>query len=124
MSEIEKMYKNVGVTKIGIRKCTTTEYLDCQNYCFVSEKNKCDKFSYQYPPFTAEKQIELIKWVAQREPKIEIGYSSVCGYWVENQTDTRYYFGDKFDSALASLINGLWQSLSEEEKQHVKGILE
>lgn len=105
MSEIEKMMQNTNVKK----HWNSTPYGGVEEY---------------YPQFTAEKQIELIKWAARREPKVEIGYSSVCGYWVENQTDTRYYFGDQFDSALASLINSLWQDLTEEEKQQVKGILE
>ena len=115
MSEIEEMYKNV-IEKQSY--CTAHDCLDmskCENCCF------CKRI---YPSFTAEKQIELIKWSARREPKVEIGYSSVCGYWVETPTDTRYYFGDQFDNALASLINNLWQDLTEEEKQQIKEILE
>ncbi len=106
MSEIEKMYALAMVTPAEITVCGIDEEI------------------IHYPLFTAEKQIELIKWSAQKEPKVEIGYSSVYGYWVENPTDTRYYFGEQFDNALASLINNLWQDLTEEEKQQVKGILE
>ena len=109
MSEIEKMYENVGIEVPTVRL-----------KIFKDDNGKI----YTRPPFTAEKQIELIKWAARREPKVEIGYSSVCGYWVENQTDTRYYFGDQFDSVLASLINSLWESLSEEERKQIKEILE
>lgn len=109
MSEIEKMYENAGIEVPTVRL-----------KIFKDDNGKI----YTQPPLTAEKQIELIKWTARREPKVEIGYSSVCGYWVENQTDTRYYFGDQFDSALASLINSLWQDLSEEERKQIKEILE
>lgn len=115
MSEIEEMYKN-AIEKQSY--CTAHDCLDmskCENCYF------CKRI---YPSFTAEKQLKLIKWYVRREPKVEIGYSSVCGYWVETPTDTRYYFGDQFDNALASLINNLWQDLTEEEKQQIKEILE
>ena len=113
MSEIEKMYELAGINK----KCIDKRYEKCTGICY-----DCKYFIYS--PFTAEKQIELIKWSARREPKVEIGYSSECGYWVENPTDIRYYFGNQFNNALASLINILWQDLTEEEKQQVKEILE
>lgn len=109
MSEIEKMYENAGIEVPIVRL-----------KIFKDDNGKI----YTQPPFTAEKQIELIKWAARREPKVEIGYSSVCGYWVENPTDTRYYFGDQFDNTLASLINNLWQDLTEEERKQIKEILE
>lgn len=112
--EIIKLYENAGINQV----CNTCELRGFKRLC--PTEALCVRTN---PPFTAEKQIELIKWTARREPKVEIGYSSVYGYWVENQTDTRYYFGDQFDNALASLINSLWQELSEEDKQQVKGIL-
>ena len=110
MNEIEKLYENVGITKIGNKKCTPTEFLDCQNYCFISENNKCDKFSFEYPPFTAEKQLELIKWLI------------IEGY-IEDML-TVQISEENFEACLADTFNELWQSLTEEEKQQVKGILE
>ena len=126
MSEIEKMYENVKLTNLYCGDDYIAEYM-LQSECTNDNEEKCktcDKVKISYPPFTAEKQIELIKWAARTgEPKVEIGYSSVYGYWVENYTDTRYYFGEQFDSALASLINSIWQDLTEEEKQQIKDIL-
>lgn len=103
MSEIEKMYKNVGVARIGNKKCTPAEFLDCQNYCFISENNKCDKFSFEYPPFTAEKQIELIKFLSKNYEGVDISKG--------------------FEESLAGAINELWADMSEEEKQQVRRIL-
>lgn len=129
MSEIIKLYENVGIEKRLLCGDRGRDVL-CGHVrpdgksrmafgCFG-----CEYKNDAYPPFTAEKQIELIKWAARTgEPKVEIGYSSVYGYWVENYTDTRYYFGEQFDSALASLINSIWQDLTEEEKQQIKDIL-
>ena len=34
------------------------------------------------------------------------------------------HFFDNFDECLADLVNVIWQDLTEEEKQQVKGILE
>ena len=36
----------------------------------------------------------------------------------------KHQCNNEFDEAIAGLINKLWQSLTEEEKQQVKGILE
>ncbi len=119
MSEIEEMYKN-AIEKQSY--CTAHDCLDmskCENCYF------CKRI---YPSFTAEKQIELIKWSARREPKVEIGYSSVCGYWVETPTDTRYYFGDQFDNALdigmteEIIINGVDVSGCEKQGETIAGI--
>ena len=112
MMEVENLYKNAGV------KPTVRDDAIGKGYYIEHQRVE------EYPPFTSGKQLELIKWSARREPKVEIGYSSVHGYWVENLTDTRYYFGDQFDNALVSLINNLWQDLTEQERQQIKEILQ
>lgn len=48
MSEIEKMYENVGL--IYCNKCRHDSELDCLYMC-----------ESKYPPFTTEKQLELFK---------------------------------------------------------------
>ena len=98
-NQVEKMYENAGIKtckrKQGftLKDCTDRDCKECGYYIM--------------PPFTAEKQIELIKWLTRREPKVEIGY-----------------FGDQLGNALAGLINNLWQDLTKEEKQQIKEILE
>jgi hypothetical protein len=94
MNEIEKMYENAGAE---LRKCS-----ECNNNVDCGYGKGC------YPPFTAEKQIELIKWMVN--------------------TNHRYYLLDvvenDFEESLAKVFNLYWQDLTEEEKQQVKGILE
>ena len=95
MSEIEKMYENAGFE---------TEIVPCYSLnCEYFEVNK------GYPPFTAEKQLEIVKMIL---------FST---WWLNLK---RLQFSEKFDEGLAQMINELWQSLTEEEKQQVKGILE
>ena len=124
-TEIEKLYNNAGVNKFGNKKCTPAEFLDCQNYCFISENNKCDKFSYDYPPFTAEKQIELIKWLLQNK-RLCIRKAEYSNNFYMDTIFNRLDGVDNkdFEQCLASLVNNIWQDLTEEEKQQVKGILE
>lgn len=111
MSEIEKMYENYGI------------YPDCRarecglDYC--ANSSGCGYAVY--PDFTAEKQIELIKWL-----------SSKYGIYIVNVDKYSIGFGmciggfrtkENFEEALAESINSLWQDLTEEEKQQVKEIL-
>lgn len=101
MSEIEKLYENANVEK----EWKPLPYGDIEEY---------------YPEFTAEKQIELIKWLSKRPLSLLIG-----------RYKGKYYFGnsnfnskaDSFDNAIAIRINDLWQNLTEEEKAEIKEIL-
>ena len=100
MSEIEKMYKTCNIKKYRL--------LDRDH-----------KLKWVYPPFTAEKQIELIKWLAKGEVKI----NNEDGEYEFSIFDTVTDFSS-FEESLADLINRMWQSLAEEEKQQIKEILE
>ena len=130
MSEIEKMYENAGVKKEVIKGCyeyyAENSGIDIYtvNDCKNKDCNTCkaDKSIKEYPPFTAEKQIELIKWLA-RKGLIQINYSSHQCYQFNSFRVGGDYKTD-ISEALASHCNSLWQSLTEEEKQQVKGILE
>lgn len=136
MSEIEKMYENAEVNKVGKRSCTDGEYANCQNYCFVTKNNKCDKFNYQYPPFTAEKQIELIKWLGLKDDidYIRYYYKPLAEEWVFEITYMTEFSNEpafivisyehKLEEGLAKCINNLWQSLTEEERKQIKNILQ
>jgi len=100
MTEIEKMYENAGIKKIEL------DYPD-----------NIDPF---YPDFTAEKQLKLIKWLGKRPLTLLIG-----------QYKGKYYFGnsnfnskaDSFDNAIAIRINDLWQDLTDQEKEEIRGVL-
>ena len=113
MSEITKLYENAGIKPL----CQIPD-----KYCGVQNV---------YADFTAKKQIELIKWLLynakvdclnmfykDEENYLEISINCKNGYSYENS------FDDNFEIAMASVINTLWQSLTSEEKQQIKEILE
>lgn len=64
-------------------------------------------------PFTAEKQIELICFLLNADIKIDI-----C-----KEPNMKMEICD-IAEALAEVTNTIWQDLTEEEMQQVKGILE
>ena len=118
MNEIEKLYKNAGIPKYGKRQCKDSEYLECQNYCFCNMDNKCDKFIIEYPPFTAEKQIELIKWIAHHDGCFKIHLNSI------EFGDSGFGSCSTFEESFARAVNNFLKSATEKEKQQVKEILE
>jgi len=114
MSEIEKMYKNAGVG-----------YL-----MYV-----VDTFPpVEYPQinFNEKKQIELIKLISQQGQVIIENWEKDNGGFnvtFRANSNLRYITMDcitrkTFEEALAQIVNDIWQDLTEEEKQQVKGILE
>lgn len=121
MNEIEKLYENAGTCKIKNKKCTAVEYLDCENWHCTS----CNKYVTEYPPFTAEKQLELIKWLCKNTYRnyIHFRYERDINNWKMecNMVGLREY--GSFEECFAGLINALWQSLTEEEKEQIRGIL-
>ena len=116
MSEIEKMYENAGINKIGIKRCSGIKQGICQHNC-----NECESFDYKYPPFTAEKVICLLEWEANRGI-INIKHSQK-GYQLFTYIHTGNY-GKSIINAVASYFCVKWQDLTSEEKQQVKEILE
>lgn len=94
MSEIEKMYNNVGIKVIRDNAIGRGYYIEHQRI-------------EEHPPFTAEKQLKLIKWCLDNYRRYI--FDSIETEWFEEQ--------------LCAFINNIWQDLTEEEKQQVKGIL-
>lgn len=118
MNEIEKMMQNANIEKHW-------------NY------TPCGGIEEYSPQFTAEKQLELIKWLGKLDGKLEIfcTYNKekfIFNFYFNRKTnknpDPKYSYSnllnEDFEILIASLINNLWQDLTEEEKQQVKGILE
>ena len=99
MSEIEKLYENAGV-KPTVRNTAIGRgyYIEHQT---VEE----------YPPFTPEKQLELIKFLS----------SNLIGFGTCIEECCRK---ENFEEALAERINRLWQNLTEEACKQIKEILE
>ena len=105
MSEIEKMYENCGI------------YPDCKarecglDYC--ANSSGCGYAVY--PDFTAEKQLEILCFIVNNKHSVTF--------------HDQVFRGDKLtlekiQENLAWEINRIWQDLTSEEKQQVKGILE
>ena len=87
--------------------------------------------------FTAEKQLELIKWLGKLEEHLEIDieYQKRNELWCISLRETAVicpYYDDlknwvyhkHFDQALAGLILDIWQDLTDDQKQEIKNILD
>ena len=120
MNEVEKMYENANVEKQGAcpYNCTTVPYHNCE-VC----KYK-DDIHWFYPPFTAEKQLELIKWLSKFDLRIEQPDYAKNNYFIETHIRVFSKFMPIFEEALAGIINTLWESILEEERKQIKEILE
>lgn len=134
MSEIEKMYENAGIkpTK-NWQSCLNCElktetrydewgepYLTCNR---LEMPEKCPDAKEYYPPFTVEKQIELIKWLILNY-STEITKGRYTNYFMSTGRSYKASGNDDLIICMANLINNLWQDLTEEERKQLKEILE
>ena len=144
MSEIEKikLYQNAGIEPTYTDECIiANRYWDNEELAneygtFDKFMEKNCKFGYQdctdeceyaytkthYPPFTAEKQLELIKWLAETGDVCRIDTTVKNKWFVENEVGYSKCF-EEFEEALANVINIIWEYMPAEEKQQVKEIL-
>lgn len=119
MSEITKLYENAEIEQTQDITCGDCEFV---NY---PEENKpcnaCTQYGIKhYPPFTAEKQLEITKFLLKKAVYYDVKDDKYWFYYEECESA-----GYKpFDEAIAHFINKLWKDLTSEEKQQVKGILE
>lgn len=107
MDEVEKMYKNAGIKKVRQTNIVLGDYPIA-----VGIEN--------YPPFTAEKQLELIKWLVANGDVCRI--DATVKKWLKNKIGYSKCFA--IEEAIAELINDLWQDLTEGERHQIKEILE
>lgn len=139
MSEVEKMYEKVGIKKqycgwldIGdsdtniqyVRSETKEEY---DNYATLDSSDLVQTTpNEEYPPFTAEKQLELIKWLARKD-SYSCNYSEIKPR--DNNEEWMSYsvfkagFAHSFEESLAGIVNNIWQDLTEEEQEQIRSIL-
>lgn len=101
---IQKLYEVAGVDSVGFNTYTLED---------------------KYPPFTAEKQIEIIKFLIGKYASFDLfkNYEQKDLYMV--YYECRYFPKQHlpFEEALAESINYLWQDLTENEKTSIKEIL-
>ena len=121
MNEIEKMYENAGIEKEVI-PCPAKYYgYGCTRNNWDDADCSCDIEGY--PPFTPEKQIELIKWLINKYKDISIEHRINMYYiWVPKKYTGEYNI--EFSETLSHLICFLWQDLTDEERKQIKEILE
>ena len=121
MSEITKLYKNAGIDyEERYNNCTLNKEGECELKC------SCDicKYSeekYIYPPFTAEKQIELIKWLALTRP-VHIN-KFIDGWTIEGLVRNNKQYNN-FENAISGYINSIYPFLDEHQRTEIKEILE
>lgn len=121
-SDIEKMYENANIIpkKIG--------YCNWDSDCPYPEKecgDECPYWKYEdkatLPPFAAEKQLKLIKWLMINNKDYQYDLEdNKFWFYIDDCRETKYR---EFDEALAELINLYWQDLTEEEKEEIREIL-
>ena len=116
MSEIEKLYELAGIEK----DWRSLPYSDIEEY---------------YPPFTAEKQLALLQYIEKLDwiDELRSVYRPFEEMWlfqiyivtefVNEKSVTRLGAGKNFVNGLASLINNLWQDLTETEQEEIRKIL-
>ena len=110
MNEVEKMYENAGIKKVRQTNIAGGDYPIAVGF-------------EDYPPFTAEKQIELIKWLARFNLRIEYTEYENAKYFMESHYHGYSVYLTHFEESLASLINSLWQDLTEIERNEIRNIL-
>ncbi len=102
MTEIDKMYKNAGIKKIGL------DYPD-----------NIEPF---YPDFTAEKQLELIKWLSKRRLLNITFCENKNTYQLSNNKCTGSFCSD-LATAVVTLVQCELDFCTEEEKEEIRNIL-
>lgn len=124
MSEIEKLYSLAGVKPINIAEYGST---------YIPNKIEID--GKPYPPFTAEKQIEILNLLGniKREMRGQFvflklvcdtkGWIAMLGNDIEGNAVKSKYKKELY-KCLAELIYYVWQDLTEAEQNEIRGILE
>ena len=115
-----------GACKVYSKDCEYNENCYYKQLKRLEQENKQLKEEIEKLK-TAEKQLELIKWLGKSKNGFGLfndgteGLSCHCDFnWEWFRKD---FYAEDFDSALAGLINSLWQDMTKEEKEVLRGIL-
>ena len=125
MSEVEKMYENCNI------KPKREVYCDWDSDCPYPDiinsgcGDECPYWKYEdeatYPPFTAEKQLELIKGLAKHYGNIHILNNAARGFAIGIEGVS--FNLKKFEEIIAMVLNCFWQDLTEQERTEIAEIL-
>ena len=140
MNEIENLYKNAGLDNLWVERYNDGNGFEHENWYpsyKVMIKSMMEKYGWtlmeaqnvtkkecqkEFPPFTAKKQLELIKWLVVNKEIFTIHYKHRFLYCCEEDRHSSAC-QENFEESLAALVNVIWQDLTEEEKQQIKEIL-
>ena len=107
MTEIEKLFENANIKQDRMCEWTCKDRETCNLNC-----KHYGSMQLYYPPFTAEKQLKIIEWFI----------SNRC--WLNLKSlDKTLDFSLDFDEKLAKLVNRLWESFYDQEKEEIRNIL-
>ena len=106
MTEIEKMFENAGIELVADVKFLTKDV----------------NYNVGYPSFTAEKQLELIKFLLDKYCDIRIRKNLEGAYYITSFNDISC-FSEDFEETLASFTNTHLQDLTDQEKEEIRRIL-
>ena len=123
MTEIEKMFENVGFKKREIENCTYKNSTPCGHSCDDGEDCPYLEIKIDYPPFTAKKQTELIKFLLDKYCDIRIRKNLEGAYYITSFNDISC-FSEDFEETLASFTNTHLQDLTDQEKEEIRSILD
>lgn len=115
MTEVDKMYKNAHIARVNCKDCAffiDNEYCEALN----DETKECP-----FPPFTAEKQLKIIKLLASQRP-LEITLTTEQEYYLSSYGQSSS-FNKNFVEALANCINNLWQELKPKTQEQIMEVL-
>lgn len=114
MTEIEKLFENAGIKATAKTKEVRPNLFECGLF---------------YPDFTAEKQIRIIKLISkQGQVIIENWEKDNKGFNVTFRANSNLRYTTMvcitrktIKEALAQIINDIWQDLTDQEKEEIRG---
>jgi len=75
-----------------------------------------------YPPFTAEKQLAIVKFLLGKSVYYDTDGDREYWFHISDEIENSKY--REFDEAIAECINKMWEDLRDYEKVQIKEILE
>ena len=109
MTEVEKLYSLAGVEK------HPKIMLDEDTGAVVRSLNE------YYPPFTAEKQIEIVKFLLKKSVYYDTDGDREYWFHLSDEIENSKY--REFDEALVECISKMWNDLRDYEQEQIREIL-
>lgn len=120
---IEKLYELAGIEKEFVCNCSSENLRICK-----ATKEYCSYSKFEYT-FTDTKQLELIKWIFFNKHEqylhfFDVFLSYCHGLKFETKEEKRKFVDSEYPQRLAKLVCELWEDLTPEQREEVRGILQ